>query len=153
MTESYEDIMSRSWGDIPEVRLLPVGTWRLRARNATLLRPKTAEQSPVILVAYTPMEPLDDVDVDEIAELGDGYDWAANRLFARFWVEDAADWDKVRKHFTLLGIECPESESIQDTLKRVKGAEINAYVGIESYKNPQGEMEHRNNVSGFTVVD
>ncbi len=153
MTESYEDILGRSWGDIPEIMLLPVGTWRLRARNATLIRPKQPDQSHVILITYTPMEPLDDVDVEEIAELGDGYDWAANRLFARFWVEDGADWDKVRKHFTLLGIDCPQGETIQETLKRVKGAEINSYVGVESYKNAQQEMEHRNNVSGFTAVD
>lgn len=147
----YEDILSKSWDEIPEVQTLPVGSWLLRARNASYQAPKSADASPAVLFVYTAKEPMEDVDSEELSKLGDNYDISANRIFSRFFVQDAADWDNVRKHLAKHGIDT-KGQSIEESLKQVKGREVIAYLGQRSFTTNAGETKEENTPSNFVPV-
>jgi len=150
--ESYEDLLKRSWSEIPEVFLLPVGTWRLRARNAVFQPPKSAESNACMLFIYDAREPQDDVNEDALAELGADYDFSENRVFGRFWLETGADWDNVRKHLAKHGVDV-DNLSIEDSLKDVKGREIFAYLNQDTYTAQGGEVREKNEPSQFVSVE
>lgn len=151
MSEDYADITNKQWDDIPEVQLLPSGSWRLRVRNASYQAAKNADQSPSVMIVYTPKEPMDDVDGEELAKLGSNYDVSANRIFTRFFVSDASDWDRVRKHVVKHGVEV--KGSIGDTLKALSGHDVVAYVGRRTFTNNAGELQESNEAQNFASVE
>lgn len=149
--DEYADILKRSWDDIPKPQLLPNGSWRLKVKNAKYMEPKAADQNPFVLVVYSPMEPLADVDEDAVGEL-DGYDVSQNRVFNRIWLETAADWDGLRNHIRKHGIDTG-GRSPEDTLKALKGTEIIAFLDRETFTNGAGEVREQNVASKFAPVD
>lgn len=153
MTENYSDIMKQQWADIPEPQLLPVGSWRLRLRNASFVPAKEEGQNSKFLFFYVPQEPMDDVDETALAALGEGYDIAENDVVHTIWVERKRDFDKVRKHLAKHGIEVSDDESIESTLTRARNAEVIAYVNQRSFQTKNGETVNENTPTQFVPVE
>lgn len=149
----YADILKGSWDNIPEVKALPDGSWLLKGSNATLQAPRDADKSPAVLFVYEPKEPMDDVDQEELEKLGQGYDPSSNRVFVRFYVNNNADWDKVRRHIEKHGLSTKDYPSIEATLKAFKGREIVGHLTTETYQNAAGDMVTQNKADGFLAVD
>jgi len=152
MSDNYEDILNQSWDQIPEAQTLPVGSYLLRGRNASYQPAKDADKSPVVLFVYQPKEPMDDVNEEELAALGENYDIADNKIFVRFYVDDNAQWDVVRNHLIKHGID-PKGKSIADSLKAFKGTEVIAYLDQRQYTNAAGEQVTQNDAKQFAPVD
>lgn len=149
----YESILDRSWDELPESKILPVGFWRLRGMNAVFQKPRSENQNPSILFVYSATEPSDDVDADALEELGEGYDWTQNRVYARFWIETAKDWDAVRKHLIKHGCDLT-GRNVRDTLKNdFKGREIMSYLDVRSYEDSVGETVWDNDPKQFQSTD
>lgn len=150
MPDDYEDILNRSWDDIPEPQLLPDGNWRLKLRNATYQEAKSADKSPVVLFVYTPVEPLDDVDADRLEELGAEYDFTLNRLFQRFYVENGRDWATVKRHVAKHGVDTT-GRSIKESLEVLKGSTIIGFLAATTYTNAAGEQVRDNEIKNFAA--
>lgn len=149
--DNYEDILERSWDEIPSNVVLPVGSYRLKASGANYIKPKSAEQNPQILFTYTVKEPLEDVDPEEIAQLS-SEDITGKKVFHKVWLETGADWDSVRKHMSLLGIAI-EGRTLKESFKDVKGHEVIAYLGVKTFKTRSGETVTDNQPEQFAAVE
>ncbi len=147
----YADIADLSWDNIQEPKPLPVGTFLLRARNAVFQPSKDADKSPVVMFVYVPKEAMEDVKADELEALGPDYDIGENKIFVRFYIEDGASWDQVRKHLAKHGIEA--AGKIEDTLKRVKNTEVLAYLEQKTFTRKDGTVGVANNATEFAAVD
>lgn len=152
MSENYEDILSRSWDEMPEVVNLPEGSWRLRLRNASFKEGK-GDQNDRVMFIYTPVEPGDDVDEDALAALPDDYDYSSNRLFFSIWVEGPADWDAVRKHVQKHSFDYDGSDTPKETFKKMRKSEVMAHLSIASFTDSAGELREENQPSAFTEVE
>lgn len=150
MSDAHSDILNKSWADIPQPKVLPVGTWLLQGRNASFI-PKKEDStlSARVLFFYRAKEPMDDVNQDELAALGDNYDFDNNDIVKQFWVDRPKDWDAVRRHLELHGVEI--SGSIQDTLKRFKNTEVLAYLNTKTFTS-NGESKVDNDPTSFAAV-
>ena len=148
--ESYEDLMERSWDEIPEAMVVPVGTYRLRGIRAKFM-PAKGDKNDCFLFVYAPKEAWNDVDADELAALGD-YDITQNRCYARLWVETAKDWDNVRNHLKKHGVD-PAGRSIKESLTAFEGTEVIAWLDQRSYTNSVGENETENDPKQFAPTD
>ncbi len=71
MSGDYEEILNKSWDEIPVSQVLPVGSYRLKSGGANIMEAKSDDKNDCVLFIYTPVEPLEDVDADAMAELGD----------------------------------------------------------------------------------
>lgn len=148
----FEGIMKRSWDDVPTELLIPQGTWVLRGENA-LVQPRKDEPSQVgsFLFIYSPSEPTADVDQDELDKLGE-YDYSENRIFVKFWINGAGDWDNVRRHLAKHGIDL-KGRSVEEACAMVKGSIILAYLGVDTYVDIVGESQEKNVATAFAPVD
>src|SRR5687767_9942100 len=88
---NYQDILNESWDNIQEVVTLPIGSWLLRLRNASIQPSKSEGGNASALFVYEPMEPMQDVDQGELDRLGTEYNFSENRVFHRIWLETGAD--------------------------------------------------------------
>lgn len=149
----YTDILKKSWDEIPEAAALPVGSYLLKARNASFQPAKEADKNPVVLFVYAPKEAMDDVDTGALAALGENYDIADNRIFKRFYIETNADWDNVRKHIVKHGVDL-KGKSLEEGLTAVKGTEVIAYLDQSTYQDKAtGEMKTNNDAKEFVPVE
>lgn len=148
----YESIAAKSWGDIPKDKVLPVGSWLLRLRNAAYVESNDPQVSNKFLFFYQVREPMSDVTPEALSELN-GYDVTMKQIVKTFWVETPRNWDEVRAHFGLLGIETPDTKSLPDTIKEAKGHEIISYLDTKTFQNSQGEMVTDNNPVSFAAVE
>lgn len=146
----YADIASMSWENIPEPKVLPVGSYLLRGRNASYQPSKEEGKSPTFMFVYSVKEPMDDVDAEALSGLGEDYDLASNQIFFRIYVETAADFAKVRRHLALHGVEA--KGDIKETLKKFKGTEVVAYLNQKQFTDRQGETRTDNNAETFAAV-
>jgi hypothetical protein len=151
MSDDYVDILNKSWDDIPEPKMVPVGSFRLKGVNAKYMEAKDGDKNDALLFVYAPMEPQADVDPEELEELGD-YDISQNRVFARFWLETANDWDGVRRHLAKHGIESG-GRTIKETLAAFKGSEVIAYLDHRTFVNSVGETQIESDPKQFAPVD
>jgi len=151
MSDDYTDILNQSWDNIPLVQVLPVGSWLLRLRTAVYQPSKQADGDPIVMFVYSVKEPMEDVDVEELAKLGDNYDYGANRIFWRKYINDNASWDEVRKHLGKHGVEV--KGSIKESFDAAKGSEVIAYLNQRSYTTNAGEGEVSNEPSQFAKVE
>ena len=149
--DDYESILDASWDEIPTDKLLPVGSYRLRGQNLSIMKARSADQNDVFLFVYTVREALDDVDQDELEALGD-YDLESKKIFQKFWVDTGADFDAVRKHLKKHGIDTT-GRSIKETAEAFKGTEVIAYLGVKTYENKVGDTVQDNEPSQFAPVD
>lgn len=150
--QDYASILNTSWSEIPEVQLLPSGSWKMRCRGATHMPPKTADQSPQVAFVYEAIEPMEDVDDDALQALGSDYNYEDNRIFSRFWFKTGADKQNVRNHIAKHGID-PNDYSVSESLKAVKGRDVIAVVGTETYKSKSGEMITQNVIKAFSAYE
>ncbi len=150
--DTYEGMLKRSWGEIPKKEVLPNGTWTLKLGNISF-KPGKGDTNDCLMFVHRAVSPMEDVDEDAIAALGDDYDFGANKTFTRIWLEDATDWDKARQLLAKHGIETEEDEAIEDTFKRAKGALIYGYLKARTYKNSVGEMVTENEVTQFSPIE
>jgi len=154
MTEGrYGDIANLAWEDIPEPKLVPTGTWKLEGRNAVYLPKKEgdAESKAKVLFFYNAYEAMGDVRDEDLDALGD-YNLENSDLSAMFYIERETDWDKVKKHLALHGVE-PKG-SIPETLKKFKHTKVLGFVDQQTYKSRQtGKMVTGNTLSEFAALD
>jgi hypothetical protein len=149
-------VLKGSWGEIPEVKLLPGGTYRLRCRNVSFQAPKSEDGNPSVMFVYVPQETMDDVDQEALSELGPDYDIEENQLFERIWLERGADWDRLRKHLLKHGIteaDLEEAGDIESSLKLAKGRDVLGLVIQRQYKDKTGTMRQENGVSTYVSLD
>lgn len=148
----YADILNQQWDEIPEVAVLPSGSYRLRARKASYQPAKSADGNPSFMFVYTVKEPMSDVSDDELAALGENYDVGANRIFTRIWVESNADMDNVRKHLAKHGVDA-KGKTLQETLKEFEGKEVIAFLNQRTFTNNAGEQVLTNEASQFAPTE
>lgn len=146
----YDDILNRQWGDIPEVSMLPSGSWVLKAKNATYKAP-TENGNAKVLFFFIPKEPMDDVSEQALADLGADYDFASNQIVYTQWIEGPRDWAAVRDLLGKLDVDM-EGLTIQQSLKAVKGHEVVAFVDERSYTNRSGQSVTENTAANFTAL-
>lgn len=146
-----EEILNRSWNEIPVPKLLPVGSYLLKGRNASYVNGKD-EQSPKALFFYVPKEAMDDVDGAALDELGADYDFNANQIVYTMWLETPQNWDAMRQHLAKHGI-TTEDRSLKETLKDFKGTEVIAYLNTRNFQNRAGETVTENNPTAFVKVE
>lgn len=148
---TYEDILNESWDNIPQPLPLPVGSYLLVGRNATYQPAKAADKSDAVLFVYGVKEAMEDVDQDQLDELGDDYDLGNNTIFHRIYVETSVDWDRVREHLSKHGVE-PKG-SIGESLKAFKNTNVVGFLSQRSYTTNAGEAKVDNNVTAFVPVE
>lgn len=149
----YQSILNESWNNIQESIVLPVGSWLLRCRNASIQPSKSAEGNPSALFVYEPKEPMADVSEEALKELGADYNFSENRVFFRIWLETGADKDGLRKHLAKHGVNT-EGMTIGESLKAVKGTEIVAYLQQKQITNKQtGDTRVENDPQNFVVAE
>lgn len=155
MTDTYTDIMKVAWGEIPEPKLLPVGSWLLQLRNVTFLEPREEGQKGRVLFFYTPRAPMEDVSEDDLAALGQDYDFGENQVTYTIWIESSRDWKRVREHIAKHGTEVDPALSIEENFKAVSKArpEIIGYLDQRSYQTNAGEQKTDNNITAFQAVE
>lgn len=150
----YNDILDRTWDDIPEPKLLPGGGWLVVGKTVGLVKPKEDGQSLKVLFTLKAKEPIN-VASEELDELGD-YDITINDLQYTVYVESAADWDKVRKFLGIFGVEMSGRIVNEDGklsfAKAFNGAEAVAEVGQRNYENKDGDVIWQNTLSKFQKV-
>lgn len=151
---NYEDILNRTWDEIPEPVLLPAGGWLLAGKNVALVKPKEEGKSLKILFSYQAKEAIS-VAEDLIEELGD-YDIAINDLSFTIYVENPSDWNKVRKHLALHGVEMEGSILDENGKlafnKAFRGSEVVAEIGQRSYDDANGDTIWQNSLAKFQKV-
>ncbi len=147
----YEDILNQGRDEIPEPQLLPVGSWRLKNTGWSFMEAKDASKNDCVLFIYVAKEPLEDVDEDALASLGD-YDISTNKIFFRIWLETRADWDKVVKHIDKHNRVGVDGEPVRDMLDGMKGSEVIAWLDQRSYEKNK-EMVNSNDPINFTPVE
>ena len=144
----YDNILNRQWGDIPEVVLIPSGSWVLKGKNAAYKAP-SGESNGRVLFFLVPKEPMDDVPQSALDALGDDYDYSSNQIVKTVWIESNRDWKTVEKILTAMNVDM--SGTIQQTLKRVKGAEVVAFVDQREFVS-RGETKQENTAENFTAL-
>lgn len=149
---TYDKLLDRSWDEIPEAVVLPVGSWLLRGRNAAFVAAK-GEANPRVLFFYTPVEAMADVDGGELGALGDDYDFNNNQIVKTFWVESNRDWATVRSHLELHGLETGGGKSQVDSLKEFKGAEVIAFLDTKTFEDQAGRTRIDNDPTNFRAVE
>lgn len=149
---SYEDILNQSWGDVPEPKTLPNGSWRLKGKSAQFRAPKGQVPATAMFI-YQAVEPMDDVDEDALRALGENYDYATKPIFFTIWLETGADFDAVRKHLAKHGVDVSTNAGIKESLKAFRGKEIVALLDKRTFVNAAGEEKDENTASQFTPVE
>lgn len=152
MSEKYADILNRSWDDIPTAKVLPEGSWLLKARNVSYFPAKEEGKSARVAFFYTPREAMDDVDKQELEALGADYDLSNNDIVKQFFINRDKDWAAVRKHIELHGVDV-KGLSQAETFKAIEGQEVMAYLGTKQYTNSSGQTVTDNDPTLFSAVD
>lgn len=151
MTEKYEDILNMNWDNIPEPKLLPVGSWLLRGRNVAVFQPKEEGQSIRVAFFYEAKEPMEDVNQTELEALGADYSYSENDIVKQFFINRNKDWDNVRKHLALHGVDV-NGQSIAASFKAFKGAEVVAFLTTKTFTGGDGQTRTENDPTGFAQV-
>lgn len=153
--EGYDDILNRSWDELPIDKLLPDGTYILRARNANFQRGKEGKSSKVLFY-FTVTEALDDVPQDALEALGADYDITENEVVKQSWVNGRGsrqkDWRDAIATLRALGA-YDDTVPILSNLKNVAGKAIKARLGYRSYTNNQGQNVEQNEILDYAAIE
>ncbi len=152
--QTYDDILDRSFDELQDDKILPLGTWNLRLRNTHFKQPSTEGQSAQVLFFYHPIEPTGDVDVEAMEALGENYDYTENQIVFKVWIEGNRSWRDLMNHLKKhIGIDWTAG-SIREVLKKgCKGAEVMAELGERTYENNFGELVVENVPSNFRPME
>jgi len=151
MAKDYSEILNQAWDDIPDVKLLPGGSWRLKCENASYMEARDADSRASVLFVYAPVEPMVDVNQEEIDALGPDYALENNQIFYKIWLQRKADWDKVRKHIIKHGVELGPQLGVG--LKSCKGAFVVAMIGQRTFNDASGASQAENTASNFVAAE
>lgn len=146
--EDLGNILDRSWDDMPEVLLLPTGSYKLVVRNIAYMAPKEAGQNGKVVVFFIPKEALSDVDTSDLPE---GYDLTENEATKTFWIERNKDWQQVRDLLTKLGVDT-EGKTMKDSFKAARKKEIVGYIDVRSFQS-RGETVTQNQVTDLSAQE
>lgn len=152
MTEKYSDILQRTWSEIPEPKLLPQGSWLLRGKNVAIFPPKEEGKPARVAFFYEAVEPMDDVSQTDLEALGTDYAFSENDIVKQFFINRNKDWDQVRKHLVLHGVDVAPSRSQAETFKDFTGTEIVSYLGTKTFTDGSGNTKTDNDPQSFAVV-
>jgi len=130
MDNDYNDVMNKGWDELPETQLTPRGTYRLKARSVAEVLPKEKGASGKVLVTYTPVEAMDDVDEAAMQAFeAAGLDVRDQEIVVTFWLGKVKDWHRLKAHIALHGVDLSQfRDNKRDALKAMKGCEIMATV-------------------------
>lgn len=152
MTDDYEALLERTRAETPTLEMLPAGSYRLKARGARFQTARDDDKNDCVMFIYNPMEPLEDVDIEQLSALGD-YDITQNKLYFRIYIEGESDWGKFWTHIDKHGlIQGPEATRKQ-AMKDVKGSEIIAFLEQRTFQSKAGEMIDTNDPVNFASVE
>lgn len=156
MAQDYDELLNQTWEELPVAVLLPAGGWLLKGTTVGFVKPKEEGQSAKVLFTYKAKEPISVAD-DLLDELPEGYDLDINDVQYTIYIENAGDWDKVRKHLaqhgvTLTGRLFDDNKKLAFA-KAFSGTEVIAELGQRSYENAAGETIWQNSVSKFQKVE
>lgn len=155
--DSYEAIAETSWDDLPDPQVLPKGTWRVKGKNAKRMAGGEGG-NPYVLFFYKAVEPMSDVEDEDLNGLGTDYDFGINDLSFRIYTETLADFRKVEAHLAKHGIvpakdeETGKSEGIDATLKKFRNAEVLTVLGKRTFKDKTGELRTDNTMTAFVPL-
>ena len=146
----YEDILALTWGNIPEPKTLPDGSWELKPRNASY-QPGGEGKDGRVVFFYTPVEPMEDVNLGDLKAL-EGYDVSDSDVSATFWIEKKKDWDAVRTHLSLHGVDVSDDTPLPVSLKAFrKGNNVVGYVTTRSFVASTGQTITQNVANQFAA--
>lgn len=147
----YADIANLSWDEIQETKPVPVGTYLLKLSNAVFQPSKEEGKSPKVMFVHSVKEAMDDVDADELAELGEGYDVTENKVFTTVFIEDGSSWGKVKSILAKHGVEV--SGNVQESLKKAKGSEVLGYLTKNRFTRADKSVGENNQATEFAPVN
>lgn len=153
---TYEDLLKQSFDELPVDKLLPGGSWHLRVRNASFLKPKTADDQAKWFVVVQGKEPMDDVDMDAVKEAFPDGDYGVSEIPITFWLRKPSDLTKFINFMSLCGVvvERPFSvEKVNSLLKSLKNTEFLGMVGNRMRQNTDGTSEPENTVTKFAALE
>lgn len=151
----YDDVLNETWDELPVEKILPDGGYRLKGANVAWVKPAKEGQKAKVLFSYEAKEPLT-VDADVLEEkLGSDYDLSMNNLTFTVFIESAKDWQAVKKHLAVHGVEV-EGPLFDDNkklafAKAFRGTEVVAQVGHRFFER-DGEQQEQNTLSKFQRV-
>lgn len=158
MSDSYEDIMNMTWEDIPEAVTLPVGPYKVKGKFLSYRAAQDEGQNDRFSLTFSVEAPLDGVDEDALAQLGDDYDFSVNQVEKTLWIDSRASWAEVARTLRTVGIEpagaiFEQDGKVSKQLQRAfRGVEIGAHIGERTYEK-DGEMRTTNTLSKFISLD
>ena len=115
-TEGFDwtSIVGQSVDAWPEPTPLPTGHWRFSVKSGKLDKAKGR-----VIIALSPVEPMDDVDPDEVAKLNG--ELATATIFANFNLSRHDDVSRIKQLLRALGL---GEYNIEDGLKAIKKADL-----------------------------
>ncbi len=142
----FESLLNKKVEDTVPPPIFPTGTYRLRAVGMKA-KPSKGDANEYISCVYVPVEPLDDVDADRIADISEE-DFEGARFFHRQWLGDRRDEFALKVFLEKHGVDM-SGRTYSEVLTGISGAEVLAYV--EEAVGKDGETPI-NNVGQFAAV-
>lgn len=144
------DILNRTWDEMPQEQILPVGNWRVKGKNMAYVLPKEEGKNPRVVAFITPVEPMDDVDIEKLRDLGEDYDFTTNQVTWTKWIERPKDWEGVKSLLSKFGVS--SEGTLKEQMKAFKGHEAIAYLDQGSFKTRDGETVLENQPKDFAPL-
>lgn len=142
----YDDILNRARKEIPEPVDVPLGTWKLQAVSGTFDK-SDEEYIALGWIMFKLIEPQDDVDEELFNEFAVDT-MESYRVFFKYWLKDLRDVNDLNKVFDAMGM---ENDTLEETIKSVKGFEVMANV----YQKPDKDDPNKFwvNLKSFAPVE
>lgn len=163
MSLNYEEILDKSWDELPEQVAVPDGTYLLRGTGAKLKEASSEDGNDYVLFMYKVVSATDDVDEKALAAIvkGGEVEDVAKPVSYRVWIEQASDFRKVGRHLEKHGVDPRDYEeegndfleNLKAALKAFRGTEINGYLTTRTFTTQGGDEVEENQVTAFIPVE
>lgn len=147
---NHDELLSRGVDAVPEPKLYPSGTWRLKALSGTVKPKDDDENVKQVTITVIGTEPGEDVDSDELDDADGLYE--GTRIFVRRNIENGNDEYQLAKLLKAFGFTNDDGPMFE-CVKNIKGREAFATLGMRSYKNRNGEQVFENTARNFIPVE
>lgn len=151
MAIDYTKLAEMSWDAIPDSQIVPTGTWKLQCRSAFYYPPKEEGQDARVQISWIPVEPMDDVDEDRLAAMGD-YDLSFTVVDRTWFISDGKVLEDVKKVILLHGVVPETGQQFGDVLKGMRKKQVMANLISKVVKNRDGENKEVNFPTTFAAV-
>lgn len=149
---ALDALMDADYANLPEVlETIPTGTWKFRAKNG-FYKEASGDQKAKAGIFLIPVEPYSDVDPEELAAAGEGYDYTNNQIVFSRQLENLRDLQQFLQIVKAFGVDLNDYTPRNAIKTGVKGKEVVASVGKRSYEGRMGHVTE-NTVSNFVAVD